>query len=234
MIGLRQRGRPHQAGPRHRVEARIGLGDCRQVGKLLGARFARHRDQADAGVGHLRVRLGHRDEHRGDMSGDHVGQRLRRAAIADVVHFQAGALEKKLHDEVAGAGRTAAAAIGQRGRLRLGVGDELRQVLGRHLGVDQQHLRPGAHRADWDEILDRVVADLGGGCRHDFDHRCARPEQRVAVRRGARDLLGGDDAVTADAGLDDHLLADRLTEARRCHGGPGCQCCRRPRMAPAA
>jgi hypothetical protein len=40
-----------------------------------------------------------------DLAADHVGQRRRRAAMADAGHLELGAIEEQRHDEIAGAAR---------------------------------------------------------------------------------------------------------------------------------
>ena len=45
--------------------------------------------------------------------------------------------------------------------------------------------------------------------------------ERIAVRLGARDLLGADAAAAADAVLDDQLLTQALTELLRDQAGDG-------------
>ena len=186
---------------------------ARHVGRLARARAARHRQHADQAGARLRQRLRDRHEHRRDVPGDEVGERGRRAAIAHIGHFEAGALEKQRHQEIARAAGPAAAGIGELFFLRFHIGDEFRDGPRRKFRIHDQHLRRHAEQADRRKVLHRVVADLGDRGEDGDDGR-ARPQQRVAIRGRAGDRLGREDAVAADAVFDHELLAERLAQAR--------------------
>ena len=63
----------------------------------------------------------------------------------------------------------------------------------------------------WDEVLERVVRHFRIEARVD-DEGARAEQQRIAVRRGARDDAGADRAAGAAAVFDDHRLAEGLAE----------------------
>src|SRR6266700_3979373 len=76
------------------------------------------------------------------------------------------------------------------------------------------------------EVLERIVLELAFQEDRIHQQRERREQQRVAVGRGSRHGLGGDDGVRAGLVLDDEGLAERsghvLRDDARDHvGGPG-------------
>ena len=62
------------------------------------------------------------------------------------------------------------------------------------------------------EVFERVVAELRKQERRDRDRAGSGDEQRIAVRRGLRDVLGADSAGRARAVVDHDLLAQVFGE----------------------
>ena len=75
-----------------------------------------------------------------------------------------------------------------------------------------EHRRRDADLRDRREILHRIVRHLGVEAGIDRVGRDRRDQQRVAVRRGLRDLVGADIAARADLVLDEELLAEQFRE----------------------
>ena len=102
------------------------------------------------------------------------------------------------------------------GRVRLGVGDQIRHRLVGQVGIDDEHQRrPVGHHADQREVLDRVVGNrevvqvLHVGERID--------EQRISVGLRPQDRGRAGDARGAGSVLDHDRLADALLHLRRQH-----------------
>ena len=134
------------------------------------------------------------------------------------------ALERNVHQLGAGHGlehlgreMRRGAGTGRRvveaGWLRLGVVDELLDVLHRQRRMHHQHQRDRGDLGDRREILDRVVGLLlQAGVDREGD---GRDQQRVAVRRGLGGGAGADGAAAARAIVDDDGLAPAVGEALR-------------------
>nr|WP_245428680.1 hypothetical protein [Rhodoplanes elegans] len=181
--------------------ARLGAG--RDLGRDAEALLARHREDA-----HLAGPM-QRDHLVGDVGGEHrhlpgdqIRVAARRALVGDMDDVgRAGERLEQLAREVRHGARTGR-AVGQLARVRLGVGGELLQVVGRHGGVDDDGRDRDRHRGDRREIL-RLVAGLAVE-RRDEDEVAGRAEQqRVAVGRAAGRHRGADDAAAAALVLDD-------------------------------
>jgi hypothetical protein len=96
--------------------------------------------------------------------------------------------------------------------MLFGVVEELRQILGGELRVDQQHHRRGGGADDRRKVLHRVVGEV-------LQHRdvagvggVGAEDQRVAIGRTARDFLRSNAAERAGAVLDQHRLAPRILQ----------------------
>ena len=110
---------------------------------------------------------------------------------------------------VAGAGR----AEGELAGLALRQRDQLLQRvrLDRRMADDQVRAEDGV--GDRREVLDRVVVQLLVDERRDGVHVGVH-DQRVAVGRGARHVVGADQPAAAGAVLDDHLAEALATSPR--------------------
>ena len=112
-----------------------------------------------------------------------------------------------------------AAGKGQFAGIGLGVFDQLLDRFGRNAGVNAQHQRVASHPRDRGEVLHRIVADV----LHQVGRRrmraiCAH-EQRVAVRRRARDVKRRQRPVRARAVVDHDGLLERSAEVLSDHAG---------------
>jgi hypothetical protein len=92
------------------------------------------------------------------------------------------------------------------------VGDQFLDRLRRNVGMHQQQLGEAADPAQRREVFHRIVGEglVEARCRR--HRRVGAEEDRVAVRRRARDLRGGDRAVRAGLVLDDDALAEHRAE----------------------
>ena len=117
------------------------------------------------------------------------------------------ASEALAHDVRAGAERAEGVLAG----VGLHHGGELAHVARRELGLHREHQVGQADLGDGLEVLQRVVGDLGEQ-RRVLDVGGDGHEQRLAVGRGAGDLLAADHAAGAGAVLDNDGLAPELGE----------------------
>ena len=85
---------------------------------------------------------------------------------------------------------------------------------GLQLGLGDQHVRRRHRERDRREVAHRVVAQVLEQRRVDREHADRADQDRVAVRIGLGDELGGDGAVRARAVLDHRRLAEQLLELR--------------------
>ena len=117
----------------------------------------------------------------------------------------------------------------------LGERDELVERLRRHVGMDHQDGRQRDQRGDRREILDRVVAEVGVERGIDRHRAGIAEHQHVAVGRGLRHQVGGDDAARAGHVLDHERLAEGGWRTCRPEAAPARRDCRRgPPPRPAA
>jgi len=95
--------------------------------------------------------------------------------------------------------------------MGLGEGDERFNRIDPELGMDDQDEVGARRQRDRREALDRIERQLAVEEGIEVERAAAGGQQRVAVRRGARDRGGGDVAVGAGPVLDH----DGLTEPSR-------------------
>ncbi|GCC42963.1 hypothetical protein chiPu_0027168, partial [Chiloscyllium punctatum] len=135
--GGRRAGRREQPVPDRGLEARHGFRQRGQAGGELVAGRRRHCDAAQRAALHLRDRDREIAEGQVDHPRHHVGHRLRHSAVGCRDQRQAAAGLQLRDRDLRCAGAVARGQIW----IGLGVAEELRQVLGRKLRVDQQHHR---------------------------------------------------------------------------------------------
>jgi hypothetical protein len=78
--------------------------------------------------------------------------------------------------------------------------------------MHDEHIRIGADHADRGKVSERIVQGLHHG-RHDRHLRGRRHDQRVTVRRRARDRLGGQRATGPGPILDHERFAECFSES---------------------
>ena len=121
---------------------------------------------------------------------------------------RAGDLLEQLAGQM-GDGTGAGRSVGHLAGIGLDVSDQLFVVAGGHRGINRDGERRTRDNADGDEILDSVV----GGIRNDgwIENLRARvaKQDRVAVRRGPRDLAGANHAAGAAPVFDHHGAKQR-------------------------
>ena len=129
-------------------------------------------------------------------------------------HLDAGHLLQHRGAQVvgrAGAGRR----VGDLAGIGFGVGDELRQRVRRHRRVHHHRVGHIGEQRDRGEILHAVERHVGDERVVHRVHAHRVEQDRVAVRRRARDRAGADVARAAGAVLDDDRLAHRLMQMQR-------------------
>ena len=148
-------------------------------------------------------------EHHRHAAGEHVLDGRRRALVGHMQHVDFGPMHERLAGDDAGgvgAGKRQLAGIG------LGIFDQLLDRLGRHARIYHQHQREASHACHSREVLHRIVAHVPHQERSGRKRGISRHQQRVAVRRRARDVKRGQRPVRARAILDDDGLLERDAE----------------------
>ena len=155
---FRHRRRRDDADPVGRLESRkprFRYG--RDFGQLRQARQARDRERAQRAVGNVPMRAHISIELEIDMARDHIGERLRCAAIGNLGQRDLRAAFEQLNAEVRkrpDAGRP----IGE--RVRLCVVEQFRKGLDRQCGIDHEDARQIRQQRNRRKILDRVIRQL--------------------------------------------------------------------------
>ena len=152
-------------------------------------------------------RVGEEDLH---LPAEQIGQRGRHAAIGHVHHVDAGHHLEQFGGDV-GDPADAARTVGELARIRLGIGDELGNRLGRNRWMYHHDKGTADEARDRRDVADEIEIELVVKRRIDRVRRTDQ-EQRVAVRRRAHDRLGGDVAAGARPVLDDEWLAEPLRQ----------------------
>ena len=153
-----------------------------------------------------------RQDHRRNLSANHVGERGRDAAIGHVGHAHAGGLPDDESDEMQRGARAGGAVVGIRG-CGLRAVDVFLQVDGGARGAHRQRNRIAAQVRHRDEIGQRVVGRLAHRVRVERNHRIGRHHQRIAVRRRSLQGLRRDHARSAGTRLDHHRSSQRFGES---------------------
>ncbi len=202
----RRAGGSEHRVPRRHLEARHGLADGRDIGHRRVARFLHDGEHADLAAVEVRHRARETEERDLDVAADEIVDGGAAAAIGHVQDVDAGFLAQQLAGKVVRRA-DAGGAVVDLARIGPGIGDQLGD---RMRGKIRMHGEADDVRAGIDdgrEILHRVErrilveVDVAG------HHRIGADEQRVAVRRRARRIAGGDVAAHARAIVDDHRLA---------------------------
>ena len=148
-----------------------------------------------------------------DVTAEQIGHHRAAALVGDVQHVDAGEHLQELAGEVvdgAGARRRERDRLGLRFRQR----DELAEVLGGHRRMDDEHVRIARDERNRRQVLQRVERHLAAVQRRVGREVVRLQDQRVAVRRRARDGFGRDQRVAARTVLDHDLLAHALRHLR--------------------
>ena len=146
------------------------------------------------------------------VAGDQVRELRAGALVRHVHHVDSGRHLQHLEGEMAGAA-VAGGAVTELARVRLGQCDEFGEILRRHLGTHREDHRHLGQQADRLEVL--------VGIRQLVEHRGVHGQRadvaeddRVAVRRGPRNLLHRDGPRAAALVVDEDRLAERLAHFR--------------------
>ncbi len=176
----------HKHGPADGIEAGdAGFRDGRNVGGDRHARGRGDAERAHLAGGDLRHHGAGVGEHQRDVSGHHVVQALRRAAIGNAVHLGAGHGLEQLGRQVQ---RRARPAVRERKLPGLGLQErnQLRNRFCRHVRIDHQRQGRVEQERHHLQIFQRVerqrLVELGVGGK-----QARRGEQRVAIGRGFGD-----------------------------------------------
>ena len=213
---LRRAGRRHHADPEIALVAgQSHLGDRRHVRHQFGAMVAGDAEHAQPPGGDLRMRGRIGVELELHDVGEQVGHCRRSAAIGDMRHLDADALQQQFHGQMrqrADAGR----GVIELARILLGVGDEFLERLERRSRIADQHLRHRGDDRDRHQVFFGVVRQLR--LQRGVDGVVRRRQQdRVAVRRRLGDGVGGDDTAGARLVFDHDRLAQIFSHLRGHH-----------------
>ena len=207
-------GRRDQSEPGDRLEARQSrLGKRRNLRDDAGALQIGDGQELELAVAVERHRGGERIEEQVDVAGEDIGERGLRAAVGHVHHLDAGLRFQLSRREVRRRAHPLR-GVGQLAGIGLAVGDELLERVCRQLLAHDQDIRDGRQHGDRNEpgrivagvAIEQVIERQRGG-RSD--------QQRIAVRRRARDVAGADIHRAAGDVLDNRRLAPFLAELVR-------------------
>ena len=149
-----------------------------------------------------------------DVAGEQIVHRRRRRLVGHVRHLDAGQALQQLGAEMMHRAGPARAVV-QPVRLGLGERDQVGDRFHRRIVVDHQEERRRRQQRHRHEILERLVGHLLAHRHVDGHGRAGGLHQRVAVRRRAHDLHGGERRRGARPVLDDERLAELLLELLR-------------------
>ena len=135
-----------------------------------------------------------------------VGHRRRRALVRDVGDVEPGLGLEQRREQMRR--RAEARAVVELARIGLGVGDELRDRLRRHVRADHHDVRQQRRGGDRGEMLERIDVEARIERGRDAERAGRAEQQRVAVGVGGGGGLEADGGARAGAVLDDHLLAE--------------------------
>ena len=193
---------------RHAPQTRLAKGG--DIGNQRGAFRAGHRQRPNLAA--LDLAGGRPDgvKKHLHLAAHQVGQRGREAPIVDVRDGDSRQCLETLVQQMHGAAGPDRARIDLR-RFLLRVSDEFLHRARRHVGADDKHVAKNRDWRDRDEFIQFVAGIL---LHQHIDRKTVGGEQqRVAVRRGARDHAGADHGGGTALVFNDH----RLTQS----GGQG-------------
>ncbi len=205
---LRRRAfRGHDAGPG--VDGEIGIAALDERRHVRQVRPAfRPGDGERAKLAGLDLR--NEDQHAVDgemrLPANEIGHRRRRAFVGNVGDVESGLGLEQGAQEMRR--RAEAGAVVELARVGLGVGDELRDRLRRHVGPDHHDVRQQRRGRDRDEVLERIDVEARIERGRDAERAGRAEQQRIAVGIGCGCGLEADGGARAGAVLDDHLLAE--------------------------
>ena len=180
-------------------------------GKRLRARRRRDRKRTNPAGPDVLDRRRQVVEHDLDLPAHQVGQRRHRAAVRHVQHVHPGHHLEHLAGDVAGTSDSGRRHVELAG-IGFGIGDELGDGLHRQRIIDIQDLIAAAEGGDRRDF----AGEIDGAIERGVDHVVRRnDQQRVTVRRRARDHLGSDIGGGARPVLDDECLAEPLLQPFR-------------------
>ena len=157
----------------------------------------------------MREAARHVVEHDVDVARDQVLYRAGAALVGDMQHVGAGELLEHLAGEMNRGARTGRGHV-VLARVGLQQRDQFRHGLGRHAGMDHQHVRPHRHAGHRREILGRIVGQLGVERRRHAEHGDGDEADRVAVGGCLGDRVGADGAAATRLVVDQNLLAENI------------------------
>ena len=207
----RRRLRRHEhAGPEIVLGVRIaGLDRGRHVGQRRGALRATHRQRLQRALAQEGDRVRERREVEVEPAGDHLGQRLGRAALRHVHGLELRREAEALAVEMGGVAGTGGGVVDRAG-IFARVVHEIGERLVALLRIDRHHHRHVAERDHAGEIGEHVERQLRARRRRDGVGR-GIGQDGVAVGLGLRHRRHADGVAGARAVLDD----ERLAELRR-------------------
>ena len=145
------------------------------------------------------------------MAAEHVLEHRRRALVGDVFHLQFQFGLEHFADDVANRA-AAAGAEWHRLALRLHVVDELRHVLDRNRGGNEERIGRGAKHGHVGKVLHRVIGRLVKQKRRNRNRRAVGDEQGVRAVVGVDHRVGADGGAAAGAVVHQHWLLEPLAQ----------------------
>ena len=189
------------------VQRRQGV----EGGNALGAGNANRHQPAGLDV---LVAAGGVDEHHRHLATNHVLHRRCRSPVADMHHLESVAFAEQFGRQVVRAARARRGVVHATGLL-FGPGQELGQVLGRHIRIDHQDHREARHQADRREVFFDVVAELGIQRRVGRHGGGVAGQHDIAVGPGLSGIVGTNVGGRAGLVVDDDRLAQRPAHGQR-------------------
>ena len=161
----------------------------------------------------MRQQRGNGVRHKSQAVAHEVGDRGAGSLVWYVQQLDAGHRRELLDEQVLGGAVTGRAERHLAGLL-LGLPDEVLHRFDLGCRVDDEHLRDRGHAGHRLEVLQRPVFDDRRLQRRGDRHRAAPAhEQRIAVGRLRRHVVGADGAAGAGTIVDHHGLAERRVQA---------------------
>ena len=204
---FRRRARgSHQAVVQNHVVTRVsGLRHGRDLRQQRRTLAARHRERAQRARADMAVNIRDGADDQWNMAAEHIVERRRRAAIGNVPQLCARLDGEQLAGKMIDGANAGSAEVDDLAGL-LADPDEVAKRLRRIIRFDHQHARNRADEADRGEILASVVADVELEIWHDPKCRVGREQDRVTIRRAARDHAGAKRASGPAMMVDDDPL----------------------------
>ena len=145
------------------------------------------------------------------LIGQQVVHGRRGAAVVDVLHLDTRNARELLHRQVLGRTDARRAIVQHFGGISLCRLDQVLHAVERAGGVHHDHVRRFGNRAHGDQVLHRVIGQLGKDVREHADDGPLN-QHRVAVRRRLGHEVVADVARGAWPVVDDHGLAQQRAQ----------------------